>query len=768
MSAPTTVPGLPASAAVAASQYHRLVVGTDGAVHSWGEFAGAHLGRGGSASLPAPVDAALPALVDADAGFFSSFVLAQDGTLFSFGTADGGALGDSYGRTLSPVRLTPPAGTTQISAGQHHVLARTAGGAVLGWGYNEQGQLGVGPREIAADPRTIPVPATVSRVVAGWRSSYALDDTGDVWAWGGNNYGQLGDGTRQSRPTPQLIDLPTPITDLDAGAQSGIALDTSGQVWTWGGNSSGEVGTGDGDERLTPFAVPLAEAVTDVAMGEEHAAALDATGTVWAWGWNNRGQVGGTPNQPNQQQSPRIVPGLPADIVALVAGDAQTLALDADGSVWEWGRVLPGGAGTGTPVEVTGIPPMSQVSANGNVRIGRSTTGEVWVWGDNVEGDLATGDTGSQTGPRRLGLSGATWVEVSRNYRNNTLFVLASPAGTTTATLAAGGTVRTGLSASTADPANLAVTSPVAGHVSITEDPTLVVPGGLTVLGMPFDVEAPVATVEDPLVLTFSLHRSAIPAGTALTAITPLRDGVLVADCAAGSGSSAVPDPCVASRSRDPLGTVEVVVRTSHASTWALVEHTGPPPMPPLVSVDGISDGDVLLLNEETPVTVTCEERGIPVRACEAPARADTTTVGPHVLVASATDRTGAVTSVEIGYQVRYAFSGFDGAAAAPTVNTGKAGRTYPLSWVLRDAAGRSQSEPSAVEAIKVRPVSCGQFDLATGDPLDATTAGSSGLRVQPDGSFAYNWKTPRTAGCHRLEVHLADGTKPWLAFSMR
>lgn len=55
-----------------------------------------------------------------------------------------------------------------------------------------------------------------------------------------------------------------------------------------------------------------------------------------------------------------------------------------------------------------------------------------------------------------------------------------------------------------------------------------------------------------------------------------------------------------------------------------------------------------------------------------------------------------------------------------PTVNTGKAGRTYPLKWQLRDGSGAFISTLSAVTAISIKPTSCSAF---TGDPTDALEA---------------------------------------------
>lgn len=305
--------------------------------------------------------------------------------------------------------------------------------------------------------------------------------------------------------------------------------------------------------------------------------------------------------------------------------------------------------------------------------------------------------------------------------------------------------------------------------MSISEDPSVTVPGGFEVLGVAFDVAAPNASVADPLTLNLTVHRSAIPEGTALASITALRNGQPVPGCADDAGTSATPGPCVSSRSRDALGTVRLAVRSSAASTWAVVVYDGPPPQPPLVTVDGLADGAELLLGADVPVSVTCQERGLAVISCTAPAHADTSTVGAHTLVARAIDESGAETRREVDYRVRYRFSGFEGPVdAPPAVNLGKAGRTYPLRWTLLDAADTRVTARSAVEAVRVVPADCTDFGRAVGPAQDAVGPGGGGVSLDAKGSFSFTWKTSTSAGCYRFEVLLADGTAPWLAMSLR
>ena len=68
----------------------------------------------------------------------------------------------SYVRELRPVAL--PGEAAQVACGYAQTFAVSAGGALLGWGKNGDGQLGLGHRQNQSLPQPVPLPAGALRV----------------------------------------------------------------------------------------------------------------------------------------------------------------------------------------------------------------------------------------------------------------------------------------------------------------------------------------------------------------------------------------------------------------------------------------------------------------------------------------------------------------------------------------------------------------------------------------------------------------------------
>ena len=275
-----------------------------------------------------------------------------------------------------------------VATGAQHSLALHADGTVRSWGDDSLGALGVGRSLATVTPTPVAGLTGVVAVAAGGSFTVALKGDGTVWAWGSNGDGELGDGTCVARSTPgQVIGL-TDVKQISAGLGHVVARKADGTVWTWGSNYFGELGN---EVRGCNLAAPVAglASVIEVAAGWYHSLARTADGVVLAWGRNDAGQLGDGTSTESYSGRARPVPVVGLDNVAQISGGGyHSVARKTDGSVWAWGDNSDGAAGDGTtmspratPVLVTGLSGVLEVSAGLAYTVARKNDGSVWAWG---------------------------------------------------------------------------------------------------------------------------------------------------------------------------------------------------------------------------------------------------------------------------------------------------------------------------------------------------------------------------------------------------
>lgn len=135
---------------------------------------------------------------------------------------------------------------------------------------------------------------------------------------------------------------------------------------------------------------------------------MKPNGSVMGWGRNTSGEVAIGTNQ--NQLLPINVPDL-SNVKEIIAGEKDTLsffAIRKDGTVCAWGRNSYGQLGTGDtsrkylPVEISGLPGVSEIVTNGETVYAITNNGNVYAWGRNDYGQVGNNSTANQTTPVKL------------------------------------------------------------------------------------------------------------------------------------------------------------------------------------------------------------------------------------------------------------------------------------------------------------------------------------------------------------------------------
>ncbi|XP_059540570.1 RCC1 and BTB domain-containing protein 1 isoform X3 [Myotis daubentonii] len=167
----------------------------------------------------------------------------EDGVVYAWGHNGYSQLGNgTTNQGIAPIQVCTNLLIKQVievACGSHHSVALAADGEVYGWGYNGNGQLGLGNNVNQLTPVRVAAlhSVCVNQIVCGYAHTLALTDEGLLYAWGANTYGQLGTGNKNNLLSPTHIMVEKErVVEIAAchSAHTSAAKTQGGHVYMWG------------------------------------------------------------------------------------------------------------------------------------------------------------------------------------------------------------------------------------------------------------------------------------------------------------------------------------------------------------------------------------------------------------------------------------------------------------------------------------------------------------------------------------------------------
>jgi alpha-tubulin suppressor-like RCC1 family protein len=315
---------------------------------TWGAGGAGRLGNGattGAISTPVTTFAGGTNWKQVSSGNQHTAAIKTDGTLWTWGSGGNGQLGNAVttGNISTPV-TTFAGGTNwkQVSSGYNPTAAIKTDGTLWTWGLASFGTLGNGVTtgNISTPVTTFAGGTNWKQVSVGSNHTAAIKTDGTLWTWGSGTVGRLGNGVTTGN-------ISTPVTTFSGGnnwkqVSSGLgytaAIKTDGTLWTWGLGDNGRLGNGVTTGNISTPATTFAGGTNwkQVNAGREHTAAIKTDGTLWTWGNGRNGRLGNSVTTGNVSTPVTTFAG-GTNWKQVSCGYSHTAAIKTDGTLWTWG-----------------------------------------------------------------------------------------------------------------------------------------------------------------------------------------------------------------------------------------------------------------------------------------------------------------------------------------------------------------------------------------------------------------------------------------------
>ena len=162
-------------------------------------------------------------------------ILKNDNTLWGCGNNQYGQLGlrDTTNRNTFTQITTNANNIKSIYCGYYHTFILENDGTLWGCGSNQFGQLGLGDTNYrTAFTQVTTNVDNIKSVYCGYERTFILKNDGTLWGCGNNIYGQLGLGDTTNRTIfTQVITNANDIKEIYCGASHTFILKNYGTLW---------------------------------------------------------------------------------------------------------------------------------------------------------------------------------------------------------------------------------------------------------------------------------------------------------------------------------------------------------------------------------------------------------------------------------------------------------------------------------------------------------------------------------------------------------
>lgn len=519
VSLPVQITTLQNIIAIAAGDAYGLALRNDGTVWAWGKGSDGQLGNGETSdqTVPAQVQE-ITNIQTIAAGKKHALACTEDGTVYAWGDNVSGQLGDNTTTDrLKPVQVQDVQNVKKISAGGAHSIAITRDQSVWLWGDQTENQLGTlqgntkKPQKLTSISNALDIAAGNIHTVIKH-----ANPTSNTKTMGNNTKEQL--GRNNSDTIANVLNIGETILWVEAGAYHNLAINCDGAIYTWGDNTSGQLGNSSTTNSIQPVDITtgflhntfaraaeieveqIASAILgpqdtayymefcvetaaeynitvdrgvaklyddaqqqigqafdtnasyaldvgiyylrlsdmlgnshiqisckqstemnwrSIAVGDRFSLAVDAQGLAWGFGKNDYGQIG---DATTIDKNIPIPIGMGTEWKMAAAGNNFGLLLSRNGEVYSFGDDSSYQLGmrignSPEPMALVSLQNVRAIAAGGESGYALKRDGTVWAWGDNTYGQLGNGSNlPSRQAVQVQGLSGIIQIAAGESY----------------------------------------------------------------------------------------------------------------------------------------------------------------------------------------------------------------------------------------------------------------------------------------------------------------------------------------------------------------